>query len=260
VTGRPVRAFGWAAAGVASVALLSGAALALTLTRPSGPEPLFLTMDPTPPASPTVAALADPAPTVADEVATLAEPAVPFDEPATTPQVADPVPTDAPAPLASTPPPETPVAADLSLPEPVIRPKARPARVETRKVEQPKEPVEPKTATAQPAETKPASAGSSAPRAGTKVDGGKKTSPAAYARAVMKQVRATRAVSGAGKGTVVVGFSIAPDGGLAAVRVLQSSGNAALDQIAADHIRRSAPFPAPPEGVGTSYSFEFVGR
>jgi periplasmic protein TonB len=45
------------------------------------------------------------------------------------------------------------------------------------------------------------------------------------------------------------------------VQVLQTSGNAALDRIAMDHIRRSAPFPAPPPtATGRGYSFEFVGK
>lgn len=76
----------------------------------------------------------------------------------------------------------------------------------------------------------------------------------------MKKVRATKRKTGAGRGTVVVGFSIAPDGSLAGVQVLQGSGNAALDRIATDHIRRAAPFPVPPEGAETGYSFEFVER
>ena len=54
--------------------------------------------------------------------------------------------------------------------------------------------------------------------------------------------------------------AIALDGGLAAVTVLQSSGNAAFDQIALDHIRRSAPFRAPPTDARPGYSFEFVGK
>lgn len=85
-------------------------------------------------------------------------------------------------------------------------------------------------------------------------------SPAAYAKAVMKKVRSTKKKSGAGNGTVVVGFTIGKDGSLAGVKLLQSSGNAALDKIALDHIRRSAPFPAPPPDAGRSYSFEFVGK
>jgi periplasmic protein TonB len=61
-------------------------------------------------------------------------------------------------------------------------------------------------------------------------------------------------------GVVVVGFTVAKTGGLAGVTVLRSSGNAVLDQIALDHIRRAAPFAIPPAGVGRSFSFEFVGR
>jgi hypothetical protein len=45
-----------------------------------------------------------------------------------------------------------------------------------------------------------------------------------------------------------------------ATKVLQGSGNAALDQIATDHIRRAATFPTPPEGACTSFSFEYFGR
>jgi protein TonB len=33
-----------------------------------------------------------------------------------------------------------------------------------------------------------------------------------------------------------------------------------LDKIALDHIRRAAPFPAPPEGADRTYSTEFVGK
>ena len=82
----------------------------------------------------------------------------------------------------------------------------------------------------------------------------------AYAKAVMKKVRATKKQAGAGKGVVVIGFVVAGDGGLADVKILQGSGNAALDRIALDHIRRAAPFPPPPEAAGRSFAFEFVGK
>ena len=77
---------------------------------------------------------------------------------------------------------------------------------------------------------------------------------------MLKKVHAVRKKGGAGKGIVVVGFTVAADGGLAGVQILKPSGNAALDQTALGHIRRAAPFPAPPEGVGRSFSFEFVGK
>jgi protein TonB len=76
----------------------------------------------------------------------------------------------------------------------------------------------------------------------------------------MRKVRATTKKSGAGTGTVVVGFSIGRDGGFDALKVLQGSGNAALDRIATDHTRRAAPFPPPPDGARSSFSFEFVGK
>jgi periplasmic protein TonB len=44
------------------------------------------------------------------------------------------------------------------------------------------------------------------------------------------------------------------------VTILEPSGNAALDAVAMDHIRRTAPFPAPPDGVAANFSFEFVGK
>jgi protein TonB len=76
----------------------------------------------------------------------------------------------------------------------------------------------------------------------------------------MKAVRATPRKSGVGRGKVLVGFSIGRDGSLDRIMILAPSGNAALDAVAIDHIRRAAPFPAPPDGVGTSFSFEFVGK
>jgi protein TonB len=70
---------------------------------------------------------------------------------------------------------------------------------------------------------------------------------------VLKRVRKTKRRIGVGKGTVPVGFTIATDGSLAAVQVVKSSGNAALD-----HIRRSAPFPQLPPGAKAACSFEVV--
>jgi protein TonB len=163
------------------------------------------------------------------------------------------------------------VVADQSLPPaeaepqsntgPEVRPKARP---ETKRDLKPEPETKPeRKRKASPSEDpshaeKPASS-ASAPSAAAKAKGGD-VSPAAYAKAVMKKVRATKRKSGAGKGTVVVGFVIAPDGGLASVQVLQSSGNAVLDAIALDHIRRSAPFPPPVSNAKPGYSFEFVGK
>lgn len=263
--GGPARVIGWSVAGVVSAALLSGAALALTLTHRPDPTHLFLTPEPAPPADISIAALADPAPVVVDEAPDQADPEPSADDPLPSPPVADTSPTRPEGPALAAPPPEVPVQADLSIPEPAPKPAAKPAEAKPEKKPKPqkakrKDAPAPKKAETKSPEKNAASAASSAPKSGAKAKGGKKTSPAAYAKAVMKKVRATSKKSGAGKGTVDVGFSIADNGGLAGVSILQSSGNAALDKLAADHIRRSAPFPAPPEGAGTSYSFEFVGK
>ena len=76
----------------------------------------------------------------------------------------------------------------------------------------------------------------------------------------MRKVQATRKKPGAGRGTTLIGFALAQNGALVSVKVLQGSGSDSLDQIALDHIRRSAPFPPAPEGAARTFSFEFIGR
>jgi protein TonB len=259
----PPRTLGWLAAGVSATAILSGAAaLALTAQRP--PEPAFaLDLALAPAAAPAVAAVTDPAPQVVDE-------APAQDSAAPAPEAAPPVPKAETAPdlprteALSAPVPEVPAVADLALPpppeEPVKKKVAKAEPAPEKKASKAEDPARKKTAEAKP-ETKaakPATAAATASAMGAKASGG--VSPAAYAKAVMKKVRATRKQRGAGRGAVVVGFSIAGSGGLASVQVIRSSGNAALDAVALDHIRRSAPFPPPPEGAGRSFSFEFVGK
>jgi protein TonB len=232
---------------------------------------LVLNLSPLPPAAPSIAALADPAPMVVDEApdpAKAAEtpeadaPAVPDQD-----MVPD-LPKLAAAP--TLPAPEVPVAADLTLPPPPTKPEPQPAdQPDTKPRPNPKlADTAPKSAvTPDPRPDKtpapdqnPVTAGAIAPDAGAIASGGAKVSAAAYARSVMKAVRATPRKSGGGRGMVIVGFSIARDGSLDRVMILAPSGNAALDAVAIDHIRRAAPFPAPPDGVGTSFSFEFVGK
>lgn len=259
MTGRgpDARVTGWLLAGTAAAALLSGAAaLALAADRPVPVVTLDLGL--LPPASPALTALAAPPP----PAPTL--PPLPPETP--TPEDAAPdVPATDQAPDRSTatampvPEPEAPVVAEMHLPEPKVKPKPKPieatreTKAEPRSEEAPKKPR--KVAEAAPED---AAAGSPAAASKPKVAGG--LSPAAYAKAVMKKVRSTRKAARGGKGTAVVGFSIGADGSLAAVTLLQSSGDAALDGVALDHIRRAAPFPTPPPDAGRNYSFEFVGK
>ena len=83
---------------------------------------------------------------------------------------------------------------------------------------------------------------------------------ASYGTDVMRKIRRTKAAKSPGRGSAVVGFVIASSGGLESVRVVKSSGLAALDKVAVEHIRRAAPFPAPPKGAERRFAFEFVGK
>ena len=272
------RGLGWLAAGVSAAAILSGAAaLALTAQRAPGPA-IFLDLSQAVPAAAAVAAVADPAPRVVDEAPALDAPAAAAEAappppgaeaapdlpqavalPATLPDL--PVVAD----LALPPPPQTPVPE--TAPEKPVEPKV--ARVEPEPKPEPK-PEEPRQESApkKPADAAPAkirakvaaASAATATKASARAVAGGGVSPASYAKAVMKKVRATKKKKGAGRGAVVVGFTIAANGGLASVQVVRSSGNAALDQVGVDHIRRSAPFPAPPAESQRSFSFEFVGR
>jgi TonB family protein len=47
-------------------------------------------------------------------------------------------------------------------------------------------------------------------------------------------------------GIVSVRFTLDGDGNVSNIRIAQTSGNAALDELTADAIRRAAPFPAAP--------------
>lgn len=260
---------GWLGAGFASVAILSGATAAVLAAQHREPV-LMLDLGRVPPAAPSIAAIAEAAPDVVGEApATPLPPAPVADEVAPAPAA------DAPARPETAPPTRmamAPAAPDKA-PPPVAaaRPVDPPPEVQAEaKPEKPKREPDaahtpaprdkPPEKAAKKAAKRPATAASS-PQAGAKAKGGTpKASSAAYARKVLKKVHAVRKKGGAGKGIVVVGFTVAADGGLAGVQILKPSGNTALDQTALGHIRRAAPFPAPPEGVGRSFSFEFVGK
>lgn len=89
---------------------------------------------------------------------------------------------------------------------------------------------------------------------------GGQAAAAAYPGQVLRQITRLRAQRATARGTVLVSFAIAGSGALADVGVARSSGSVALDALALDHIRRAAPFPPPPAGAQTAFSFEFVGR
>jgi|TARA_R110002051_G_scaffold103335_3_gene175117 protein TonB len=62
------------------------------------------------------------------------------------------------------------------------------------------------------------------------------------------------------RGTAVIAFSIAANGGLSSVSLARSSGSAALDQAALRLVRGAGPFPKPPAGARRSFSIQIKGR
>jgi periplasmic protein TonB len=81
-----------------------------------------------------------------------------------------------------------------------------------------------------------------------------------YPGAVMRKINRTRKPRVGVQGTAIVGFEIAANGTLAGVQILQSSGESTIDQAALDHLRRAAPFPAPPAGAQRKFQVEYVSR
>ena len=95
---------------------------------------------------------------------------------------------------------------------------------------------------------------------GGEVDGaGDSRAAAAYPSLVNRQIARTRRESSNLRGTAVVSFTVSSSGALAGLGIAQSSGHAALDRMALDHIRRAAPFPAPPAGAQRSFSVAIQG-
>lgn len=218
----------------------------------------------TPAAQPAVApaqrSLALPASAVADlAVPDLAVPVTP--DPSTSAPVATgatPVTAPQPAPDITRALPDTAPATSL---RPIARPTARPAP----QTAQPAAPPRP----AGNADTDAARGSSQAQPQGQAVASGAAPAPdstggqaaaAAYPGQVLRQITRLRPQRAPARGIVLVRFAIAASGALADVSVAQSSGSAALDRLALDHIRRAAPFPAPPAGAQMAFSFEFLGR
>ncbi len=261
---RRARLQGWIGAGIGAAALLGGLAVAASLAAPAPqPEPFALSLMPVSVAvAPTVSALPDPAPQITpDVVDSLAapeaapQPARPEDQAA--PQT--------PLPLPDLHAPDAEVA-------PAVMPAPEPPKVVPQKAEPVKKAVEKKVkkkpaAKANPAAKdkpteQPAARETHATSGGAKAgaQSAAQSSPKAWGNAVLKKIRKTPRKAAPGRGTVQIGFVVATDGSLSSVRVLKSSGNAAIDAMGLDHIRRAAPFAPPPEGASRNLGFIFEVR
>jgi protein TonB len=83
---------------------------------------------------------------------------------------------------------------------------------------------------------------------------------ATYGNVVMRKISRTRRERIRARGTAIVQFQVASSGQLGSIGIVQSSGNADLDSAAMNHIRRTAPFPAPPTGAVTSFTIPIEWR
>jgi protein TonB len=81
-----------------------------------------------------------------------------------------------------------------------------------------------------------------------------------YPGLVMRALSRVRKPNVRARGAATVSFSIASSGGLASVRVVRSSGSAALDRAALRLVQGAAPFPRPPSGARRSFSIQIEGR
>lgn len=252
---------GWTISGAVTAALFAGGAAAALRQPPGvteGAEPVAVAMDlsvglvaapppavasadlPTPPAPPPAPAAAPKPAVSADRAPVLALPKTLAlaDAPLSLPQV------DKAAP----PKPEPPVEKPEPAPE-----KSKQADKKAPAQEKPKKSVKAAAAAPTGGTAAPAKPAQARKEAGT-------ANAASYAKAVLRKIAKLSRKAAPGKGRAVVGFVIAADGSLSQVVILTSSGIAALDKAALDHIRRAAPFAAPPQGAKASFSFEFVAK
>lgn len=86
----------------------------------------------------------------------------------------------------------------------------------------------------------------------TKAAGNAKASN--YPGLIYRKIQRTRQKRVGGRGSVRIRFSVSSSGGLAGISVARSSGSSKIDKAALAHIRRAAPFPAPPKGARRSFT------
>jgi protein TonB len=95
-----------------------------------------------------------------------------------------------------------------------------------------------------------AAAGSTAQQAGS--GNGGDAEVAQYPGDVLRKLRRALRSTNGPRGEVVVRFTVLADGGVSAVSIGRSSGNAAVDQAGLATVSRAAPFPPIPPGANRS--------
>jgi protein TonB len=216
--------------------------------RPAQPAPPLAAIAPTPP----VAAV-EPTTSVAPSVIPTTIPAAPVTAPRSTPAVTAAVPERIAArnaPVAQRPTEATP------------RPQARPPRPEPAPAAAPPPSQGNSDRTAAEGTAEGRTGGTASQQQGDTdaAPGPSARQIARYPQQVNRHLSRLRRPNSSVTGAAVVGFTIAPSGGLASVGIVRSSGDAAFDELALRHIRGAVPFPPPPEGAQTRYSVAVRGR
>ncbi len=81
-----------------------------------------------------------------------------------------------------------------------------------------------------------------------------------YAGQILTRLNRAPVVYASARGVARVAFLINPDGSLAWVRVLRSSGTSDIDRAARAQVRSAAPFPRPPSGTSQRLVFNYRNR
>ncbi|PIE12791.1 MAG: hypothetical protein CSA68_12205 [Rhodobacterales bacterium] len=81
-----------------------------------------------------------------------------------------------------------------------------------------------------------------------------------YPGKVMRKIQRTRKERAPARGKAVVGFRVSASGAASSVRIVRSSGSAAVDRIALRHVRRASPFPKPPPGAQRSFTVTITAK
>lgn len=211
---------------------------------------------------------------VSEATAPQAAPEPPLEKPVTAPDPAlQPVATpdrEAVAPQTSDPAAQAPVTPDdvtAAIPDPApVRPRMRTRPPEPTKAKPTAKPAAPQgnatqnaTAGTQNASSRTRADARQASRATTSNAEGN-AAASNYPGLVMQRLSRVPRPESSTRGTAVVQFSIAPDGGLASASIARSSGSAALDRAALAMVGKAQPFPPPPSGARRSYSINIKGR
>ncbi len=81
-----------------------------------------------------------------------------------------------------------------------------------------------------------------------------------YAGLVMRHLSRFRRPRASGPGSAFVTFTLSGDGGITGIEVSRSSGSRKFDREALRFTERAAPFPAPPQEAGRTFTVKIEGR